>query len=160
VPSLPSASSGLPPDTTDTPDRALYAPEISLHATGDVGAILRHEGLYSSALTDRRKQRDGGAFGALTPAKRDPKTAEPNPLTADLARLQRDNARFTLRLKRAEAIIELQKSCGAAGHPAGPELEGSVGRQGIDGRTERAGNRAQLIQAECNKMFREMDSRV
>ena len=56
------------------------------------------------------------------PARRGPKTAEPNPLAAELAWLQQDNARLTLRLARAEAIIEHpKKSCGAAGHPAGPE---------------------------------------
>jgi transposase len=77
--------------------------------TGGIGAVLRREGLYSSALTDWRRQRDAGAFGALAPAKRGPKAAKPNPLTAELARLQRDNARLALRLTRAEAIIELQK---------------------------------------------------
>src|SRR5665213_1731530 len=77
--------------------------------TGGIGAILRREGVYSSSLTEWRKQRDAGAFGALAPAKRGPKIAEPNPLAAKLALAQRDNARLTLRLKRAEAIIELQK---------------------------------------------------
>ena len=76
---------------------------------GGIGAILRRERIYSSALTDWRRQRDAGAFGALAPARRGPKTAEPNPLTAELALLQRDNARLSLRLTRAEAIIELQK---------------------------------------------------
>ena len=77
--------------------------------TGGIGAILRREGLYSSTLTDWRRQRDAGAFGALVPAKRGPKTAEPNPLAAELALARRDNARLTLRLTRAEAIIDLQK---------------------------------------------------
>jgi transposase len=77
--------------------------------TGGIGAILRREGLYSSNLTEWRRQRDAGAIGGLTPARRGPKTAEPNPLAADLTRLQRDNARLALRLKRAEAIIDLQK---------------------------------------------------
>lgn len=88
--------------------------------TGGVGAILRREGLYSSALTDWRRKRDAGAFSALVPGKRGPKTAEPDPLAAELARVQRDNARLTLRLKRAEAIIELQKklpSCWASRWP-------------------------------------------
>jgi len=76
---------------------------------GGIGAILRREGLYSSALTDWRRQRDAGAFSALVPGKRGPKAAEPNPLAAELVLVQRDNARLTLRLKRAEAIIELQK---------------------------------------------------
>lgn len=84
---------------------------------GSIGAILRREGIYSSALTDRRRQRDAGAFSALAPARRGPKAAKANPLTAELALLQRDNARLSLRLTRAEAIIELQKkwpSCWAA----------------------------------------------
>ena len=54
--------------------------------TGGIGAILRREGLYSSTLTEWRRQRDAGAIGALTPVKRGPKTAEPNPLAAELAR--------------------------------------------------------------------------
>ena len=43
------------------------------------------------------------------PAKRGPKTAEPNPLAAEMALLQRENGRLTRRLVRAEAIIDLQK---------------------------------------------------
>ena len=77
--------------------------------TGGIGAILRREGLYSSALTEWRKQRDAGAYGALVPARRGPKIAEPNPLAAELALSRKDNTRLTLRLARAEAIIELQK---------------------------------------------------
>jgi transposase-like protein len=76
---------------------------------GGIGAVLRREGLYSSTLSDWRRQRDAGAFGALTPARRGPKVDETNPLTAKLVQLQRDNARLVLRVTRAEAIIELQK---------------------------------------------------
>jgi transposase-like protein len=76
---------------------------------GGIGAILRREGIYSSALTDWRRQRDAGAFSALGPARRGPKTVEANPLAAEVALLQKDNARLTLRLARAEAIIGLQK---------------------------------------------------
>jgi transposase-like protein len=77
--------------------------------TGGIGAILRREGLYSSHLTDWRRQREAGAIGGLTPAKRGRKTAEPNPLAAELARLQQDNARLKQRLTRAEAIVDIQK---------------------------------------------------
>jgi transposase len=55
--------------------------------TGGIGAILRREGVYSSTLSEWRRQRDAGAFGALTPVKRGPKAAEPNPLAAEVARL-------------------------------------------------------------------------
>ena len=77
--------------------------------TGGIGAILRREGLYSSALTEWRRQRDAAALGALSPARRGPKTAPANPLAGELAALQRDNARLARRLARAEAIIDLQK---------------------------------------------------
>ena len=80
---------------------------------GGVGAIVRREGLYSSALTDWRRQRDAGAFEALSPVKRGPKVAEPNPLAAEHAQLKRDNRLLTKRLERAEAIIEIQKKVAA-----------------------------------------------
>jgi transposase-like protein len=80
---------------------------------GGVGAIVRREGLYSSALSDWRRQRAAGAFEALSPTKRGPKTAEPNPLAAELALSRRDCLRLKQRLERAEAIIELQKKVAA-----------------------------------------------
>ena len=76
---------------------------------GDIGAILRREGVYSSTLCDWRRQRDAGAFGALTPARRGPKAAEANPLAAEVALLQKNNALLTRRLARADAIIAVQK---------------------------------------------------
>ena len=78
--------------------------------TGGIGAVLRREGLYSSTLSDWRRQRDAGAFNALVPARRGPKVAEANPLTGKIAQLQKDNARLTGRLVRAEAIIDIQKN--------------------------------------------------
>jgi transposase len=87
-------------------DRAAAVP-------GGIGAILRREGLYSSALTDWRRQRDAGAFEALSPIKRGPKIAAPNPLAAEHARLLRDNKRLALRLERAEAVIAIQKKVAA-----------------------------------------------
>jgi transposase len=65
--------------------------------------------LYSSQLTDWRRQRDAGAFGALTPARRGPKALEANPLTAKVALLEKNNAHLTRNLARAEAIIAVQK---------------------------------------------------
>src|SRR3954470_14195947 len=58
--------------------------------TGGIAAILRREGLYSSALTDWRRQRDAGAFEALKPLKRGPKAAPVNPLAAALAQANRE----------------------------------------------------------------------
>jgi len=117
-PTLVAAPASASPELSDRPRRRTFTAQDKLRIlaetdraaeTGGIGAILRREGLYSSALTDWRRQRDAGALGALVPAKRGPKTAERNPLAAQLALVERDNARLTLRLKRAEAIIELQK---------------------------------------------------
>jgi transposase len=77
--------------------------------TGGIGSILRRKGVYSSTLCDWRRQRDAGPFGALTPVRRGPKTTVPNPLLAEVASLQKDNAHLTRRLARAEAIIAVQK---------------------------------------------------
>lgn len=81
--------------------------------TGDIGAILRREGVYSSTLCDWRRQRDAGAFNALAPVKRGPKPVEANPLAAELALLQRANADLMRRLARAETIIDVQKKVAA-----------------------------------------------
>ncbi len=96
--------------TFTAPDKLRILAETDRAAgTGGVGAILRREGLYSSVLSDWRRQRDAGALGALTPSKRGPKPPPPNPLAAELASARRDNIRLQQRLDRAEAIIELQK---------------------------------------------------
>ncbi|RJF81308.1 helix-turn-helix domain-containing protein [Azospirillum cavernae] len=77
--------------------------------TGGIAAILRREGLYSSALTDWRRQRDAGAFEALKPLKRGPKAAPANPLSAALAQANREKAQLQRRLEQAQTIIEIQK---------------------------------------------------
>jgi transposase len=118
------------PELSDRPRRRTFTAKDKLRilaeadraaATGGIGAILRREGLYSSALTSWRRQRDAGAIGGLSPAMRGPKTAEPNPLATELTRLQQDHARLTQRLTRAEAIIDIQKKVAALlGIPLAP----------------------------------------
>lgn len=76
---------------------------------GEIGAILRREGLYHSNLKTWRRQRDQGILGGLTPKKRGRRPVEPNPLAGQVARLERENKRLTERLKQAETIIEFQK---------------------------------------------------
>jgi transposase-like protein len=125
-----AAPASVSPEFSDRPRRRTFTAQDKLRIlaetdraaeTGGIGAILRREGLYSSALTDWRRQRDAGAFGALSPSKRGPKTPEPNPLTAEMAQLQRENARLTRRLTRAEAIIDIQKKVAALlGIPLAP----------------------------------------
>ena len=73
---------------------------------GEVGALLRREGLYSSHLTTWRQQRRRGELQGLTPVKRGRKA---DPQAAEIARLQRENERLKAQLERAELIIDVQK---------------------------------------------------
>ncbi len=73
---------------------------------GEVGALLRREGLYSSHLNTWRHQRARGELQGLTPAKRGRKV---DPQAAENARLLRETERLKAQLARAELIIEVQK---------------------------------------------------
>jgi transposase len=73
---------------------------------GELGALLRREGLYSSLLTQWRRQQAQGALAGLAPKKRGPK---PDPQAEEIARLRRENERLQERLQKAETIIEVQK---------------------------------------------------
>jgi transposase-like protein len=74
---------------------------------GQIGALLRREGLYSSHLTTWRRQRDRGLIQALSPKKRGRKRKDE--LEREVARLERENARLQARLEQAEMIIDVQK---------------------------------------------------
>jgi transposase-like protein len=76
---------------------------------GELGALLRREGIYSSYLSRWRRARDRGELQALSPKKRGPKSAADSGLTKELAKLQRENERLRGRLAQAEAIMEAQK---------------------------------------------------
>ena len=76
---------------------------------GQVGALLRREGLFSSNLTTWKRQREQGLLDAMSPKKRGRKKVERNPLTQEVARLQRENEQLKSKLKKAQAIIEVQK---------------------------------------------------
>ena len=76
---------------------------------GQLGALLRREGLYSSHLTTWRRQRQEGLLDALSPKKRGRKKKPKNPLVEKVARLERDNRRLQQKLKQTELIIEAQK---------------------------------------------------
>ena len=76
---------------------------------GQIGALLRREGLYSSHLTTWRRQKEEGLLDALSPKKRGRKKKPTNPLADKVARLEKDNRRLQQKLKQAELIIEAQK---------------------------------------------------
>ena len=69
---------------------------------GELGALLRKEGLYSSHLITWRQQRATG----LTPKKRGRKAVPGNP---EMKKLEHENRRLTTRLKKAEALLDFQK---------------------------------------------------
>lgn len=77
--------------------------------SGELGALLRREGLYSSYLTTWKRQRDQGILGALSPKKRGRKAAGKDPLKDENARLRRENEKLQQRLAKAELIIDVQK---------------------------------------------------
>jgi transposase-like protein len=73
---------------------------------GDVGALLRREGLYSSQLAAWRRQRDEIAKAGLKARKRGPKGKVVDPR---VKQLERENVRLRRRLEEAETIIDFQK---------------------------------------------------
>ncbi len=76
---------------------------------GQLGELLRREGIYSSYLNTWRKQREQGALAGLTPKRRGRKRKPKNPLADEVARLQRDKKRLEEKLRQAELIIDVQK---------------------------------------------------
>ena len=122
-------------ELTATPKRRTFTAKYKLrildetdHAadTGTVSAILRREGLYSSALTDWRRARAAGTVGALQPRRRGPEKAPVNPLQAELAKANREVSELRRRLDQAEAIIAIQKKVAALLD----EMEPTPGRGG------------------------------
>lgn len=80
--------------------------------SGQIGALLRREGLYSSALTQWRRQYQSGALQALKDDKRGRKRTR-DARDNELERLQRENERLNKKLRHAELIIEIQKKVAA-----------------------------------------------
>jgi len=109
--------------------------------TGEIGALLRREGLYSSHLAAWRRQREEGILNALSPRRRGRPTSSPE--QRELARLRQENERLGQRLVAAEAVIEIQtksRSCSgwssrAVRTPSTPD--GERDRTGARGRGDR-----------------------
>jgi transposase-like protein len=93
---------------------------------GQIGALLRSEGLYFSNLTTWRRQRDQGLLDVMSPKKRGRKKQESNPLTQEIVRLQKENERLKNKLKQAETIIEVQKKISEILGTAPNPNEGSI----------------------------------
>ena len=76
---------------------------------GQIGALLRREGLYSSNLTTWRRQREQGTLEALSPKHRGPKVKNIDPSVRRIVELEQENNQLKQKLKQAETIIDVQK---------------------------------------------------
>jgi transposase-like protein len=76
---------------------------------GQIGALLRREGLYSSHLTTWRRQREGGILNSLVPKKRGRKSKPEDPSAGHVAQLEKQIQRLQHQLQKARIIIEAQK---------------------------------------------------
>ena len=77
--------------------------------TGERGALMRREGLYSSHLTEWRRARRAGDLSALSPKKRGPAAKERNEHDEKVAALEAEMQRWKRRAERAEGLVEVQK---------------------------------------------------
>ena len=116
----PEGREGIPdPELVESPRRRRFSAEYKLRVlreadactkAGEVGALLRREGLYSSHLSEWRKQRDEGALAAL---ERERGRKKPNPLQAENAKLRRRAERAEAELAKARKVIEVQGNVSA-----------------------------------------------
>lgn len=94
-----------PPRRYSAKYKARILAEYEGLSKGDKGALLRREGLYSSLISEWRRQRDRGALEALAKASGRPSA---DPLEGENARLRRDNERLGVELDKARKVIEVQ----------------------------------------------------
>ena len=80
---------------------------------GEVGALLRREGVYSSSLSAWRRQRDASETAALAPQQRGPKVEANRAETLHIAKLTREVERLKRRLDNAMLVIDVQKKLAA-----------------------------------------------
>ena len=76
---------------------------------GQIAALLRREGLYSSNLSAWRHQRDAGQLSALSPLKPGPKSKDRNPLEGRVKELEKEKRALERKLKRAEWLLDISK---------------------------------------------------
>ena len=76
---------------------------------GQIAALLRREGIYSSHLTYWRQQREAGVLSALNPVKPGPKAKPRDPHEARHKELEKENRTLKRRLKRVELLLLIQK---------------------------------------------------
>lgn len=119
--SLTSSTTRATPEVLPKADRRQFSAATKLRILeaadrctepGQLGALLRREGIYSSHLSKWRWLRKQGQLQALSPNQRGPKPTH-LPEHDEIARLHRENARLEAKLAHAEAIIDIQKKVSA-----------------------------------------------
>ena len=113
------AKTGRPdPEVLPQAKRRVYSAKYKLEIlsqadaladTGEIGGLLRREGLYYSHLSKWRMQRDRGMLNGLTPKRRGPPPDPDRELRRRNAQLEKENRRLADRLEKAELIIDVQK---------------------------------------------------
>ncbi|MBP7661714.1 MAG: helix-turn-helix domain-containing protein [Burkholderiaceae bacterium] len=93
---------------------------------GEVGALLRREGVYSSSLSTWRRQREAAELAALAPQKRGPKPDVAAVEARQIALLTRENERLKSQLDKAMLVIEVQKKVAAL---LGSPIDDTHGKQ-------------------------------
>src|SRR4030042_1550570 len=125
----PGVFPGVSTEVAMKPTRRKFAAEYKLKILqetdqckpGDVGAVLRREGLFSSQLTTWRREREIGLMQGLDPRRRGP---EPPPLEAENELLRKKLARTERKLEEAGVILETQKKlCQLFGMNPLPEVD-------------------------------------
>jgi transposase len=105
------------PEVKGTPRRRFSAQEKlrileeadACTEAGEIGALVRREGIYFSYLSRWRRARDRGQLDGLKSKKRGPKKSADQELAEENVALRRENERLRVRLKQAETIIDVQK---------------------------------------------------
>ena len=118
----PGSTSPKNPEVLEKPVRRRFEAKYKLrileqadrcNQDGELGQLLRREGLYSSHLSTWRRQREEGTLAALQPKRRGRKAQPQDPLVQENERLRRENQQLADRLRQAETIIDVQKKISA-----------------------------------------------
>jgi len=95
---------------------------------GELGALLRREGVYSSTLSNWRRARARGDLVGSGMRKRGPKVRPVDEGAKRIMKLERENRRLKRRLERAEAVIDVQKEVSELLGVDLPETDGVTGK--------------------------------
>ena len=121
-----SAAPGVPADTNSevvprarrrhfsmADKRRILAEADRCTKPGEIGALMRREGIYSSGLSTWRRQREVAELAALAPQKRGPKFDPARADALQIAQLTRERDKLQVQLDKANLVIAVQKKVAA-----------------------------------------------